>query len=130
MFVFDLFKGEASYVKMGSAPTFIKEEGKVTKLESEKTIDKELNFNRLELKKVKIEGDLVFVMASKGVLEAHKEIVGDKWLEKIIKETSSNNCKKMAEMILEKVIANSFETINKDMYVMVIKVTNKNKTSK
>ena len=99
MFVFDLFNGEASYLKIGSTPTFIKEEDKISKIEAEKTIDKELNAERLELKKIKTENDMVFVMASKGVLEAHKEIVGDKWLEKIIKETSSSNCKKMAERI-------------------------------
>ena len=127
MFVFDLFKGEASYIKMGCNDTYVKLGDRIQKIESEKTIDKELNFDRLKLNKVKTENDMIFVMASRGVLEAHKELVGDKWFEKIIKDANSNNCKKMAEMILERVISNSFEPINKDMYVITIKITNKTK---
>ena len=127
LFVFDLFKGEASYIKMGSNNTYVKLGDTIKRIESEKTIDKELNYDRLKLNKVKIENDMVFVMASKAVLEAHREIIGDKWFEKIIKDTNSNNCKKMAEMILEKVISNSFEAINKDMYIITIKITNKTK---
>jgi stage II sporulation protein E len=125
LFVFDLFKGEASYIKMGSNNTYVKLGDTIKRIESEKTIDKELNYDRLKLNKVKTENYMIFVMASRGVLEAHKEFVGDKWFEKIIKDANSNNCKKMAEMILERVISNSFEPINKDMYVITIKITNK-----
>ena len=90
-------------------------------------INSELDISNTETKEIAINENSTIVMLSRGIVETHKKEENDEWFRKILSSTNIGTSKKMAELLLEKVISNSFENVNKDMYIIVIKVTNKNK---
>lgn len=123
---FDLFSGKLSYIKEACMPTYIKKEEGIEKLFSVMSINDELKISGVDTKTLKIEPGWTFVMLSRGIVETHKEAATDDWFKKILSNTNINSSKKMAEALLEKVIANSFDNVNKDMYIIVAKVIDKN----
>lgn len=127
MLCFDLFSGKLSYIKEGCMPTYIKKNDGIDKIVSAMSINQELDISKIETKSIKIEPGQTFVMLSRGIVETHKKEQSDEWFRKILENTNISTSKKMAEALLEKVISNSFETVNKDMYIVVIKIANKTK---
>lgn len=123
----DLFSGKLSYIKENAMPTYIKKQDKIEKIVSTMNINSELDISNTETKEIAINENSTIVMLSRGIVETHKKEENDEWFRKILSSTNIGTSKKMAELLLEKVISNSFENVNKDMYIIVIKVTNKNK---
>ena len=108
-------------------PTYIKKNDGIDKIVSAMSINQELDISKIETKSIKIEPGQTFVMLSRGIVETHKKEQSDEWFRKILENTNISTSKKMAEALLEKVISNSFENVNKDMYIVVIKIANKTK---
>ena len=63
-------------------------------------------------------------MCSDGVLDA-KENYNKDWIEDFLKNISTNNVQKMADMILAEAIDNSYGIANDDMTVIVAKIVKK-----
>ncbi|MBS4534692.1 stage II sporulation protein E [Clostridium sp. D2Q-14] len=131
MSILDLYKGSVQFIKIGSAPTFIKKKDKVEIINSTTLpvgILKEVEFNIYESNME--DGDLI-IMMSDGILDAH-QACDDKenWMKDIINNISSRNPQTVADKILDEAINICEEANRDDMTVLVTKVWKKDKTRK
>jgi hypothetical protein len=71
------------------------------------------------------DGDII-VMCSDGLVETKNEVRKD-WLETFLKNVSTNNVQKLADLILAESIDNNMGVVQDDITVIVSKVVKKNK---
>lgn len=122
MTVIDLYRGRTKFVKIGSAPTFIKRKGLVQVIDSNtmpagilKDVDIQVYEDTLE------DGDLV-ITVSDGVLDANEDTDDkEKWLSCIIESIESGNPQTIADRIIDHAIDISEESKRDDMTVLVTK---------
>lgn len=126
MSILDLYKGNAQFIKVGSAPTFIKKKDRVEIINSHTLpvgILKEIDFNIYE---TKIEDGDFIIMMSDGLLDSNEESDNkEKWMENIIQNINSKNPQTIADTILKNSINISTEDSKDDMTVLVTKVWKK-----
>ncbi len=126
MAIMDLYTGKSQFVKIGSAPTFIKRRNDVKIINSQSLpvgILKDIDFQIFE-EEVQ-DGDLI-IMMSDGVLDANcEEENKENWMANVISSIDSVNPQTMADKIINK--ANQIIGDNKkdDMTVLVTKVWKK-----
>ena len=72
------------------------------------------------------DGD-IFIMCTDGVIDSKEEEQGDKWFIKLLKNISTNNVQKMADILLNEAVDNNYGICKDDMSVIVVKVSKKNK---
>lgn len=122
MSVIDLYRGNTKFVKIGSAPTFIKRRGFVQVIDSNtmpagilKDVDIQVYEDTLE------DGDFI-ITVSDGVLDANEDTDDkEKWLSCIIENIDSGNPQTIADKIIDHAIAVSEECERDDMTVLVTK---------
>lgn len=130
MSVIDLYTGKSQFVKIGSAPTFIKRRDGVKAINSQSLpvgILKDIDFQIFE-EEVE-DGDLI-IMMSDGVLDANcEEEDKERWMANIISCIDSVNPQTIADSIINK--SNQILGDNKkdDMTVLVTKVWKKRQGS-
>lgn len=124
--ILDLFAGKIELLKNGACNTYIKNKRNIKQIKSENLpvgiVD------NIELQSVNIDiadGDIL-VMYSDGIVES-KENVGKEWIEDFLKNVSTNNVQKIADLILAEAIDNSFGVAHDDMTVIVTKIVKKSK---
>jgi len=117
LFELDLITGEATFVKSGSAPSFIKRGSSIFRIKSStapiglmKTIDSEKI--RVEVKA----GDIL-VMLSDGVVQTAEEST---WLLELLSRKPKSNLKEYAEIILSE--AKKYSDSGDDMSVIVARI--------
>lgn len=117
LFELDLINGEATFVKSGSAPSFIKRDSSIFRIKSStapiglmKTIDSEKI--RVEVR----EGDMI-VMLSDGVVQSAEEST---WLLELLSRKPKGNLKEYAELILSE--AKKYSASGDDMSVILARV--------
>ncbi|SET22375.1 stage II sporulation protein E [Natronincola peptidivorans] len=122
MALLDLCKGTIDFVKIGSAPSYIKKsKGMVEGIHSSTLpigILSDIQFNE-SMKKIE-EGDFV-IMVSDGILEANKE-EGEEWLPSYIDTLTTRNPQALADKILEKALSYTNNRAVDDMTVLVTKI--------
>ena len=121
MLILDLYTGQAELIKNGACNTYIKNKKNIKKIESNNLpvgiVDKvELKSNSVNVS----EGDII-LMCSDGVLES-KETSNKDWIEEFLKNVSTNNVQKIADLILAEAIDNSYGIVHDDMTVIVSKI--------
>ena len=82
--------------------------------------------DNIELKSTTLEvndGDII-VMYSDGVVDS-KENVGKEWIEDYLRNISTNNVQKIADLILSEAIDNGFGIAHDDMTIIVTKIVKK-----
>lgn len=122
MTVIDLYRGSTKFVKIGSAPTFIKRKDKVQIIDSNtmpagilQDVDIQVYEDTLE------DGDFV-ITVSDGVLDANEDADDkDKWLADIITNIDSVNPQTISDIIIDRAIEISDESKRDDMTVLVTK---------
>lgn len=122
--ILDLYEGNFYNIKNGASNTYIKNKKNIKILTSEEMplgiVDKITSKENL----VKlVDGDII-VLVSDGVVES-KEITKNDWLEEFLKNASTNNVQKLADMILAEAIDNNYGVVNDDMTVIVSKIVKK-----
>lgn len=122
--ILDLYSGKMEIVKNGSCNTYIKNRKNIEVLESKNlpvgiTGDIEFDFNTLNVS----DGDII-LMCSDGLLESKDDINKD-WIEQFLKNVSTNNVQKIADLILAEAIDNSYGIAQDDITVIVAKVVKK-----
>lgn len=126
MSIMDLYTGKNQFIKIGSAPTFIKRRNNVKIINSQSLpvgILKDIDFQIFE-EEVQ-DGDLI-IMMSDGVLDANcEEEDKENWMANLISSIDSVNPQTMADKIISS--ANQMISNNKkdDMTVLVTKVWKK-----
>ncbi|WIV13051.1 stage II sporulation protein E [Proteiniborus sp. MB09-C3] len=123
MSIIDLYRGKTQFVKIGSAPTFVKRRDKVQIINSHslpvgilKDVDIQVYEEELE------DGDFI-VMVSDGILDSnYDEDNKEKWLAKIIHDIESVNPQTIADKIMDAALEACHGTANDDMTVLVTKI--------
>lgn len=122
--ILDLFVGKVELLKNGACSTYIKNKKNIRKIDSTSmpvgiVNNIELQSNTIDI----IDGDII-IMCSDGVLEA-KDDTKREWIEDFLKNVSTNNVQKLADLILAEAVDNSFGIAQDDMTVIVSKIVKK-----
>ena len=124
MSILDLYKGTILISKNGACNTYIKTKKQV-KVYKGKSLpvgivqDAGLDTQETDL----AEGDII-LMCSDGLLEANLETKED-WIETFLKNVNTTNVQKIADLVTQEAIDNSFGTPKDDITVIVSKIIKK-----
>lgn len=122
--VLDLFTGNAEFMKNGACNTYIKNKKNIKIISSTQSPIGILEKVELIQNEIQVNDGDIILMCSDGVLDA-KENYNKDWIEDFLKNISTNNVQKMADMILAEAIDNSYGIANDDMTVIVAKIVKK-----
>lgn len=125
--IFDLYNGNVEFIKNGACKTYIKNKQNIDVVESN-TLPLGI-LNNVEISVFDrdiVDGD-IFIMCSDGIIDSKEEEQGDKWFIKLIKNISTNNVQKMADILLKEAVDNNYGICKDDMSVIVVKVSKKTK---
>ncbi|KPU26599.1 serine/threonine protein phosphatase [Caloranaerobacter sp. TR13] len=123
MTIIDLYLGKAQFIKIGSAPTFIKRKDRVDIINAKslpvgilKDVDFQVYEDNIE------DGDLI-IMMSDGVLDSNDKVEDKEgWMAEIISNISSVNPQKIATEIINIAKSVNIDKNKDDMTVLVTKV--------
>lgn len=119
--ILDLYTGKLEIIKNGACNTYIKNKKNINKIESKSLPVGIVENIELQTETINVnDGDIV-VMCSDGVLE-DKSNSTKEWLEDLLKNVSTNNVQKIADLILAEAIDNSYGIAHDDMTVIVSKI--------
>ncbi len=119
--VVDTQSGKVEFLKVGACPTFIKTKDKVEFVNSIslpvgilENIDIDLCDKKLE------DGDYI-IMVTDGIIDSNKEL-NEKWITELLENTDIDNPQRLADVIIQESVDNSFGIPKDDMTVVVSKV--------
>lgn len=123
MAVVDTFTGETEFLKVGSAPSYVKRVREVSTINPATPPMGILENVEIEpVKRVLAPGDIV-VMVSDGVIDAAKGADKETWVANFLRRMSSEQPQDIAERVLRQAVEFSGGTAKDDMAVLVAKVT-------
>jgi stage II sporulation protein E len=117
----DLYSGFGEFIKIGSAPTFIKTGSGVNLIRSTNLPVGILDDVDIESEIVELKNGDMIVMVSDGVSDASSQLK-EKWIINMLREIENVNPKEVAEALLKRAKELSGEKLNDDMTVMVSKI--------
>ncbi len=121
LFEFDEYTGEAEFLKIGSAESFIRHKNEVETLTSSSLPVGILDEVRTVTVSRKLSVGDVVVMVSDGVGEAGYGVLKGEWIKRMIK-TAGNDMQRLAEEILAEAIKRNFPEKDDDMTVVAIRI--------
>jgi stage II sporulation protein E len=128
MTVIDLFSGEAEFIKIGAAPTYIKKETKVEIVRSASLPAGILPGLDAELARRNVEGGDMIIMVTDGIIDSMAgDDPGDRQLMKFIQQLESLNPQEVADSILGEASSYCDGKPCDDLTVLVAKVWKKPK---
>ena len=122
--ILDLYTGNIDILKNGASNTYIKNKKRIKKIESKNVPIGIMNDISLQEEKLSISNGDIIVMCSDGILDTKDDITGS-WIENFLKNISTNNVQKIADLILAEAIDNNFGIAQDDMTVIVSKIVSK-----
>lgn len=122
--ILDLFVGKVELLKNGACSTYIKNKKNIRKIDSTSMPVGIVNNIELQSNTIDIIDEDIIIMCSDGVLEA-KDDTKREWIEDFLKNVSTNNVQKLADLILAEAVDNSFGVAQDDMTVIVSKIVKK-----
>lgn len=122
MAVVDTFTGETEFLKIGSAPSYIKRVREVTTINPASPPIGILEHVEIEpVRRVLAPGDIV-VMVSDGVIDAARGADKENWVANFLRRTSSERPQDIADRLLKQAVELSGGTVRDDMAVLVARV--------
>lgn len=122
MAILNLCRGRVDFVKIGSAPSYIKRKRRSIQVITSSTLPigilSNIEFNE-EVQRIE-DGDFI-IMVSDGILEANKE-GGEEWLPAYLETLDTRNPQDMADKILQEALRLTNNQAQDDMTVLVTKV--------
>lgn len=122
--IIDTYSGKAEFLKVGSAPSFVKRVREVSTITSA-SLPMGI-VNHLEIEPVKatlVSGDVV-VMVSDGIADAQQPAAGkENWVANFLRRTGSIDPQELADRILQEAVTLSGNTVRDDMSVVVAQIT-------
>lgn len=118
--ILDLFIGKIEILKNGACCTYIKNKKNIKKIESKNLPIGVVDKIELQVESVDIADGDIIVMCTDGVLDS-KDDDGE-WIEDFLKNISTNNVQKIADLLLAEAVDNSFGVVRDDMTVIVSKI--------
>ena len=122
--ILDLYEGNISIIKYGACNTYIKNKKNISTIKSDDIpIGVGMDINLKEKNIPVSDGDII-LMCSDGLLESKDEVKKD-WIEEFLKNSSTNNVQRIADMIMAEAIDNNYGIAGDDITVIVAKVMKK-----
>ncbi len=119
--VVDTKTGNVEFVKVGACPTFIKKKDRVEFINSISlpvgiidNIDIDLCDKKLE------DGDLL-IMVTDGIIDSNKEL-NEYWIKELLENTDIDNPQRLADVIIQESVDNTYGIAKDDMTVVVSKI--------
>ena len=116
--VVDTESGSVEFVKVGACPTFIKKKDRVEFVDSISlpvgivdNIDIDLADRQLE------DGDYI-VMVTDGIIDSNKDL-SEKWIQELLEKTDIDNPQRLADVIIQESVDNTYGIAKDDMTVVV-----------
>ncbi len=119
--ILDLYSGKAELIKNAACSTYIKNNKEVAKIELSNLPVGIIDTIELQSETVSVNNNDIYIMCSDGVLET-KDDTKENWIEEFLKNVSTNNVQKIADLILAEAIDNNFGIAPDDMTVIVSKI--------
>ena len=122
--ILDLYLGKIELIKNGACSTYIKNKKNINKISSNDLPvgilgDIEVNTQKFDVS----DGDII-LMCSDGLVESKNEVKND-WIETFLKNVSTNNVQKLADLILAEAIDNNLGIVQDDITIIFSKVVKK-----
>ncbi|MDD3223315.1 MAG: stage II sporulation protein E [Clostridium sp.] len=119
----DLYSGEASFMKVGAAPSFIKRKDRVEIINSRTLPIGVLDEADIDIKNKNLQNGDIIVMLSDGVTDFDNNNAGKTgWIEQYLKNASSNNPKELVEELVKKSLELGKGRAKDDITAIVSKV--------
>ena len=109
--VLDLYEGSFHLLKNNTTDIYIKNKKSIKKI---KNGDASMRASKFGIN----DGDIL-VIVNEGVIESNDN---EKWLYELLKNTTTNNVQKIADIIVDEAIKNSYGITHDDMIVIVAKI--------
>ena len=124
--IIDLYAGNIEFIKSGACPTYIKNNKKVQIIKSNSLPTGMIDANHIETFDKDITSGDIMLMCSDGILDANVEYKNKElWVKYMLEDIETTNTKKIADIILNEAIDNTFGNIKDDMSVIVCKFKEK-----
>jgi stage II sporulation protein E len=123
MAVIDTYSGEAEFLKIGAAPSFIKRVREVMTIKSSSLPIGILQQIEIQpIKEMVVEGDFI-IMVSDGIVDVPQSSLDkENWLANFLRRGVNTKPQALAEQILAQALLMSGNRVHDDMTVMVAKV--------
>ena len=123
MAVIDLQNAEAKFLKVGSAPSFIKRGREIIRIQANNLPIGILQEVDVDVVHVQLKPGDLLIMMSDGVYEGPPYVENrDIWMKRKISEIETDKPQEVADLILEEVIRSRSGEIHDDMTVVVTKI--------
>ena len=124
--IIDLYNGKVEFIKNGACPTYVKNKRKVQIVKSLSLPAGILNNINLTTYDKDVENQDILVMCSDGILDANVEYKNKElWVKYVLEDIETTNCQKIADLILNEAVDNSYGIAKDDMSVIVTKLVKK-----
>ncbi|MEN6348249.1 MAG: stage II sporulation protein E [Syntrophomonas sp.] len=122
MVMIDLYNAQVDFIKVGSAPSFIRRGAKIGAVVSNSLpIGIMDNIDVVSEKRSLYPRDML-VMVSDGVMEASRKIGGEQWIPELLASAAENDPQRLAEMIINRALGMCKGKPADDMTVICIYV--------
>lgn len=123
MAIINMYTGETEFLKIGSAPSFIKRVREVTPIESASLPIGILHHVEIEPVRVTLAGGDIIVMVSDGVADVnHKASGQENWIVNFLRRADSVNSQDIADCLLKQAQSMAGEKRRDDMTVLVARL--------
>ena len=124
--IIDLYTGTVEMIKNGACPTYFKNNKKVQIVKSKSLPAGIIQDLQLEVYEKDIQDKDIMVMCTDGILDSNVEYKNKElWLKYLLEDIETVNTKKIADLIVEEAVDNSFGIPRDDMTVYVCKFRSK-----
>ena len=121
--IVDLYNGKIEFIKNGACPTYIKRNKEVELVNSISLPTGIINDIDLVVYDKDIKDGDIIVMCSDGILDANIEYKNKElWVKYMLEDIETTNCQKIADVILNEAVDNSYGIAKDDMSIIVCKL--------
>ena len=121
--IVDLYNGKVEFIENGACPTYVKNKKKVQIIKSLSLpagILKDINLTTYDKD---IQDKDILVMCSDGILDSNVEYNNKElWVKYMLEDIETTNCQKIADLILNEAVDNSYGIAKDDMSIIVCKL--------
>ena len=122
--ILDLYTGKVKIAKSGACHTYIKNRKSVRVVKSQTMPVGIIEKPELDIQTIDVADGDIIIMCSDGLLESQNDI-GKDWIEEYIRNISTTNVQKVADLIVAEAVDNSFGIARDDITVIIAKVVKK-----
>lgn len=124
--IVDLYKGNIEFIKNGACPTYVKNNKKVQIIKSLTLPTGVIDEIGTDVFDKDIENNDIIVMCSDGILDSNIEYKNKElWIKYILEDIEISNPQKIADIILNEAVDNTYGKVKDDMSVIVCKFIKK-----